>query len=142
MNELHLVFEAVQRLGLVLVYSIFYTLGGRHIKLFRRMIAPLILGIGLLLIGGFKWQALSLLALFPPLFFGYSNHFERVGYALVYGSSGFIICAAYGNWAAALFQFFLTLYANTYLGIRNPVCAVYEETLIGALSVIMVAFIV
>jgi hypothetical protein len=126
----------------VIAYGFLYSMGGIVNKLFRRILAPLVFGLAMLAIGGIKWEALSLLILIPPVWLGYGGgeYETRVVYAVINGLAGLFVCFIYGNNGMAFFQLILTTFATCYLGILNPVPARREEFLIGALSVVGIAF--
>lgn len=128
----------------VIVYAFMYGLGGMYNKLFRRLLAPIVFIAFMLFLSPFKWESLSLLALIPVLWMGYGGgeYETRVVYAVISGLVGGLICFIHGSNGMAIFQFILTVFSTCYLGVLNPVVARREEFLIGALSVIGIAFTV
>lgn len=128
----------------VIAYAFLYGLGGFNQKLWRRLVAPIVFIAIMLFLAPLGWKSLSLLALIPVLWFGYGGgeYETRVMYAILSGLAGALICFIHGSNGMAIFQFILTAFSTCYLGILNPVVARREEFLIGALSVIGIAFTV
>lgn len=128
----------------VIAYAFLYGLGGYSNKLFRRLLSPIVFIAIMLFLRPISWESLSLLALIPVLWMGYGGgeYETRVVYAVISGLVGFLICFVHGSNGMAIFQFLLTVFSTCYLGVLNPVVARREEFLIGALSVIGIAFTV
>jgi hypothetical protein len=128
----------------VMSYAFLYGVGGMHNKLFRRLLAPIVFICFMLFLRPIGWESLSLLALIPVLWMGYGGgeYETRVVYAIISGLVGGLICFVHGSNGMAIFQFITTVFATCYLGVLNPVVARREEFLIGALSVIGIAFTV
>lgn len=135
------IYQTLIRGTSVIAYAFLYMLGGRQQKLWRRLAAPILFSLILLMVTGIKWEALAFLALVPPLWLGYGGgeYEKRVKYALINASAGAFVCFIFGSNGMAIFQFLLTTFATIYLGVLNPVTATREEFLIGALSVIGIA---
>lgn len=142
MTEMQELWQTLIRGGAVIAYAFLYALGGRQQKLWRRIVAPVIFGLIMLFVGGVNWESLSLLVLIFPLWLGYGGgeYEARVVYAVISGLAGAFVCFVHGSNGMAIFQFLLTVFSTCYLGVLNPVKAVREEFLIGALSVIGIAF--
>ena len=128
----------------VVMYAFLYGLGGVRYKLFRRLLAPIVFIAFMLFLRPIGWESLSLLALIPVLWMGYGGgeYETRVVYAIISGLVGGLICFVHGSNGMAIFQFLLTVFSTCYLGVLNPVVARREEFLIGALSVLGIAFTV
>jgi len=130
----------------VISFAFLYGIGGTggYNKLFRRLLAPIVFICFMLYLRPFSWESLSLLALIPVLWMGYGGgeYETRVVYAIISGLVGGLICFIHGSNGMAIFQFITTVFATCYLGVLNPVVARREEFLIGALSVIGIAFTV
>jgi hypothetical protein len=128
----------------VISFAFLYSVGGTSgfNKLFRRLLAPIVFIAFMLFLRPIGWESLSLLALIPVLWLGYGGgeYETRVVYAIISGLVGFLICFVHGSNGMAIFQFLLTVFGTCYLGVLNPVVARREEFLIGALSVIGIAF--
>lgn len=142
MTEMQELWQTLIRGGAVIAYAFLYAKGGRSQKLWRRLGAPLAFIAIMLFLSPFSWKTLSMLALIPPLWLGYGGgeYEHRAVYAVISGLCGAFVCAVYGSNGMAIFQFILTVFATCYLGVLNPVKAVREEFLIGALSIVGVSF--
>lgn len=131
--------------GLAVVsYAFLYGVGGVQYKLIRRLFAPIVFIAFMLFLRPIGWESLSLLALIPVLWMGYGGgeYETRVVYAIISGLAGASVCFFHGSNGMAIFQFIITVFGTCYLGVLNPVVARREEFLIGALSVIGIAFTV
>ena len=79
MNAWALVWLVPLRGGLIVLFSLFYVIGGRRWKWIRRFLGGLTLAAGLIglsfILGSFNWWFLALLALYPAvLTLGYGGN--------------------------------------------------------------------
>lgn len=143
MSEMQILYQTLIRSCALIAYAFLYALGGRNQKLWRRAGAPLAFIAFMLFVTPISWKTMSLIALSFPLWFGYGRKdIRRVIYALISGVIGAGICAVYGNYWMAGFQFLITVGSTIFLGLINPISAVHEEFLIALLSVSVVAFVI
>lgn len=146
MSELNELIQLPVRFLAVAAYAMLYSLGGTQgfNKLFRRIGAPVIFAVIMSVVTPIDWRYLSFVALVPPLWLGYGGgeNESRVVYACVSGLCGAFVCFVYGSNGMAVFQFILTVFATTYLGVLNPITARKEEALIGAFNVLGISMVV
>lgn len=152
MSEITLAFIAFGKLTLVCLYALCYGLGGTNgLKFMRHWVAPMILILGCLLIAFiFKRldvSAISLITIFIPPHLGYGAKttwgkvIKRAIYGSVFALSAIIISIAYHSIGLGIFQAILAISASIYFGVLNPCkSARDEETIIGALSVFLIPF--
>ena len=154
MSEMQLVWLVPVRLGIVVIFSLFYVLGGRSWKPFRRILGGLWISGSVillsLLLGSFKWWILFALPSYViALSLGYGSDTlwlkiaRRATYGLALGGCSLIVASVTGSWHLGLLQAILAIFASLYLGVLNPArSAVNEEALVASLSVIVVPFLV
>ena len=153
MSEWQLVFLVPVRMGIVLVFSFLYAVGGRGPKYVRRFLGGALFGSAVLALsvwtGSFKWQIAALPgAYIGALCMGYGGNtfgeklFRRLIYGLALGGCALIAASAAGVWSLGFFQLALAVAVSLFLGLKNPIHAVNEEALIATLSVVCVPFMV
>ena len=152
MSEYHVGWVATGRLLLVVAFATLYWLGGRRHKWLRRYVGGIGFPLGVIALASTRvpLYICLLTTLSYPLFlsFGYGsltrNHawIRRFifGTGLALAALPFaVVLHTWEMWAA---QLGLSWLASLWLGLRNPVDAAEEETLIAALSVVLVPFLV
>lgn len=149
MSEWGLVFLVPIRIAIILIFALCYVIGGRRWKWIRRFVGGAWIAVSTYLLAVVlntdRWFMLFSLPAYPAaLSMGYGADtfwgkvFRRALYGLLLGGCSFL----FGNWALAIFQTIVAVFASVYLGIVNPVKAVEEEAQIAILCVVTVPFMV
>lgn len=152
MSEFTIGWLASAKLLWVVLFSTLYWIGGRRWKVIRRFGGGFLFPLG---VCGFAlveqtfrlWMLLGLVT-YPLalVFVGYGadtlgeKALRRAAYGLCLGLAAlpFVV----GTWSLWGAQVLLAMIASVFLGLNNPVHAAEEETLIAALGVILVPFLV
>lgn len=152
MSEWWLFALVLVRLALLAWFVGWYTYGGRRHSWTRGYLGGLGFGLGLAVLaaaeGRWHWGALLLPAAYPAalsLGYGASSFWMKLMRRSVYG----LALGACGLWAGWIgghvvlgaAQMVLAVAASAYLGLRNPLPAVYEEAIIATASVVLVPFL-
>ena len=153
MNEWVLQYLAFSKLIAVAIFGLLYGIGGMFKKWVRRYCGPFFYGLCLWFFSNLQgrfnwWYLLTPLLLSGALHKGYSNRDnqgwkKRLLCSLLLCISGLPITIVTGNWIMFGIHTVLCFLGMGILGIYNPTrSARDEETLIGALAVLMPIFMV
>jgi len=154
MSELTLQFLAFFKVICIAVFGLLYGFGGMVKKSIRRVGGPVWIAISILIISSIQktislWYFLYPLLLAGALCIGYGAEKKsekikkRALYGLALGFSAIPVAIVTSKWLLFGFHLALCIGASVLLGVYNPLRnARDEETLIGALSVIIPVFMV
>lgn len=160
MEEYLVLILSFMKLALIGLIACLYALAGRgmlgRLKLRRRWVIPLALCIGTMFFamvaGTWCWvMLLSIPAYIVVMHIGYGDSSilrkklgkvgQRVTIGLLYGAASLTFVIPTGQWHLFILQTLLAVGIQT-LGIKNPIPASEEETLIGVGNFLLVPFMV
>ena len=136
-KEYKLQFEALFRILWVVVFALFYALGGIQFKWIRRFVAPVWLGGGLYLFSRDWWKVFQIVLLIPALHAGYGADvlfhklFRRGLYGLYTGITPVWMFIQKGAWRVYLVNFLLCIAVSVVFGVWNP----FESARIEGLTI-------
>ena len=143
------------KLFLVFAYAWLYSAGGREDsnKAVRRWLGGFLMIVGLyglsILAGSLsvaRGLAIPFFAVAGILGYGgktFAQKFLRRSFCgIAFGGYGLMLGFLYGNFRLGIAQASLALFASLYFGLLNPDKASEEEAIIGALSTILLPFMV
>ena len=156
MNESWLQYVAVPwALLTIIIFAFLYSLGGKSgtSKSVRRWVGGIFLPLSTILlaltVGNFHWFMVIALVAYPAaLSIGYGGEtlgekfLRRSIFGVAVGVSCLAIAVPVGLLSMGLFQIGLAWATSVFFGIKNPVSARAEETIVGLLSTCLVPFMV